>query len=544
MIAFGGVWIIGVFVVLVCLRPTRAASARTEGPQQSCESDLALVQRAQQLAHLQVAAEDTDVGNDFNFKLVDGQDRACRAASPSDNNPAYYSLFQGVKTIDECQSKCTGITQQTPSCPVTAEGRTFGNVQTSRVDECSGLAASRTNDGLYWANNDSGDRQRLYGFDKFGAHRATLWLEGAHAQDWEDIAIGPGPVSDQSYLYVADIGDNHRQRSSIQIYRALEPVVPSDQYRHNDIEIQAQRFEIRYPDGRHDCEALFIDQGPAAVAKGTAGRVYIITKSNGNGHLYWVDLPAAPASLTFTKSGGGALSIPGLVTGADINPSGSLIVVRTYGELFMWPRPQWQSVDQSLLADRCAVNRKGEQQGEAVAFSNDGDHYITVSEGKYPAIWYFSIQGSFQASVMSLSDHPRGGCHGIEYASSRQRCEVWNRGVDIQASTKVSGFLCFQYGVITKTTTANAAPICGGIVLRDVDLTCPSTDGSGCKVLATNMHGKTCHEYCSRNGLECVDGWEEEDENCIVKATLGCHKSYGTTSDLLCQCKLVTTANK
>jgi len=74
---------------------------------------------------------------------------------------------------------------------------------------------------------------------------------------------------------------------------------------------------------------------------------------------------------------------------------------------------------------------------------------------------------------------------------------------------------------------------CGGVVLKDVDRTCSA---DGCTVLADQMSYKTCGEYCADNGLECLGGWEEMSESCIATVTLGCHRSYSSTSDLLCRC--------
>eukprot|EP00931_Biecheleriopsis_adriatica_P076641 TRINITY_DN5032_c0_g1_i1.p1 TRINITY_DN5032_c0_g1~~TRINITY_DN5032_c0_g1_i1.p1 ORF type:complete len:1220 (-),score=174.28 TRINITY_DN5032_c0_g1_i1:289-3906(-) len=80
------------------------------------------------------------------------------------------------------------------------------------------------------------------------------------------------------------------------------------------------------------------------------------------------------------------------------------------------------------------------------------------------------------------------------------------------------------------------APVCGGVVMRDVDLVCPSADGSGCRVLADQMSDQTCRAYCARNGLGCKGGWEEEDEDCTPIYDLGCDQAYGSTSDLICEC--------
>jgi len=367
------------------------------------------------------------------------------------------------------------------ACPQTGPGQRVGTLS-SRVHEASGLAASRRNRGLYWTHNDSGGRARLFAIDAHGGHRRTVYLSGASARDWEDIAVGPGPRGGVSYIYVADVGDNHRQRSSIQIYRAPEPEVGGSAW--SDLHVDAERFEVRYPDGARDCEAIFVDQGPAAAARGTSGRVYVISKHYDRASsVYWVDLPAGPArTLTFTRAGALNQGVSGwatAVTAADINPQGSLIVVRAYDRLLMYPRREGSSVEEALAASGCHGSRRSERQGESVAFASDGSHYLTVSEGHDVPVWRFPLA---------------------------------------------------------------AAPRCGGVALRDAELQCPLADGSGCKVLADNMRGRTCRDYCARSGLGCVDGWEEQDETCEVKVEhgapveLGCDRPYGTTSDLLCHC--------
>merc|ERR1719263_2006607 len=45
---------------------------------------------------------------------------------------------------------------------------------------------------------------------------------------------------------------------------------------------------------------------------------------------------------------------------------------------------------------------------------------------------------------------------------------------------------------------------------------------------------------CEDYGLACVDGWEEDDDNCDVKCRIGCDGTYGKTSDAICQCSDTT----
>ncbi|CAE7717929.1 unnamed protein product [Symbiodinium sp. CCMP2592] len=293
-------------------------------------------------------------------------------------------------------------------CPATQAGESFGNVQTSQVDECSGLAASRVNRGVYWVNNDSGDGPKLYGLTREGKHVARLRIENSRANDWEDVAIGPGPEAGKSYIYVGDVGDNRRQRGTVQIYRVEEPNIPNGRGRNDDIVVRAERFDVTYPDGmKYDCEAVFIDQGLGAEKHGTVGRLYLITKGDGRnndpqwrgGDVFYVDLPARGSRLNFVKTSV-RINVD-FATGADITSQGNVIAIRSYGNVLMWPRPCQWTIEDSMSRDPCYVDKKNERQGEAIAFGKDGDHYITISEGKYQPVWWFAMTRKFQQEMMS-----------------------------------------------------------------------------------------------------------------------------------------------
>ena len=113
------------------------------------------------------------------------------------------------------------------SCPNFAAGVLTGRTPLVGITEASGIAASRRNPGTLWIHNDSGAGPRVYALSMMGATLAIYDLGGASARDWEDIAVGPGPVAGSSYLYVGDIGDNAESRTSIDVYRVAEPDVKS-----------------------------------------------------------------------------------------------------------------------------------------------------------------------------------------------------------------------------------------------------------------------------------------------------------------------------
>src|SRR4051812_38159940 len=107
-------------------------------------------------------------------------------------------------------------------CPTFGRGIQLGMVTINSLDEASGVAASRRNPGILWVHND-GPGGEIYAVAANGRHLATFFLN-RNVTDKEDIAVGPGPDSEVSYLYVGDIGGNDGRRQ-IQILRIPEPFV-------------------------------------------------------------------------------------------------------------------------------------------------------------------------------------------------------------------------------------------------------------------------------------------------------------------------------
>ena len=99
------------------------------------------------------------------------------------------------------------------------DGVSLGDVSSNPINEASGLVASQQNTDVFWTHNDSGDSNRVFALNAQGGFLGSFVLQGAAAIDYEDIAIGKGPQSGVSYMYVADTGDNAESRSDIDIYR-------------------------------------------------------------------------------------------------------------------------------------------------------------------------------------------------------------------------------------------------------------------------------------------------------------------------------------
>src|SRR5215213_7691535 len=80
-----------------------------------------------------------------------------------------------------------------------------GTIQNSLITEASGIAASRINSNVLWTHNDSGNPAQLFAMTPAGTNLGTYSITGASNDDWEDIAIGPGPAFGAQYLYIGDI---------------------------------------------------------------------------------------------------------------------------------------------------------------------------------------------------------------------------------------------------------------------------------------------------------------------------------------------------
>ncbi|OLB68081.1 MAG: hypothetical protein AUI09_01350 [Gemmatimonadetes bacterium 13_2_20CM_2_66_5] len=148
-----------------------------------------------------------------------------------------------------------------------------------RVIESSGVAVSHAYPGVLWTHNDSGDGPYLYATDLRGTDRGALLVPGAQAIDWEDIGLGPCPVSflpkAGSCLYLADTGDNLEFRPFVTVYAIPEPPPPERAGDTLGTTRAPALVRLRYPDGPHDVEALYVSPRDTAlylVSKGARHR--------------------------------------------------------------------------------------------------------------------------------------------------------------------------------------------------------------------------------------------------------------------------------
>lgn len=280
------------------------------------------------------------------------------------------------------------IDVSTQECPAFGSGVSADTVESSAIVEASGLVASRQNTDVLWINNDSGDVARVFALSISGTHLGTYNVQGAGAQDWEDISVGPGPEDGVDYLFIADIGDNARARSRVSIYRVPEPAVSAGQAPVTVTLTGAVKLEMTYPDGAWDAESMFVDP--------LTGDIFIISKrSDGRSQVYRNQAPhtagVLPVMETVATLALGSSVTPGstLATGADMSFDGRWILVRTYSHVFLWRRPSGGEVGQAFLGEVCRLSSLSEPQGEAIAFTANATGFFTVSEGLHQPLNFF-----------------------------------------------------------------------------------------------------------------------------------------------------------
>lgn len=210
--------------------------------------------------------------------------------------------------------------------------------------ESSGLVVSRTQPGVLWSHNDSGDGPTLYALDPSGRLLASVPVGSATAWDWEDIAAGPCPAgwsevaggAATACLYVADTGNNNRGRDEFTVYVVEEPIVGGSGAPGRPA--AARSFRYRYPDQPYDAEALAVlpDGDLTIVSKGWSGAIDFfgfsgadVARALASGEV----LAAEPRGNTGIEP---SSRIGRLATGAAVSPDGMTLALRTYTEVFFY----------------------------------------------------------------------------------------------------------------------------------------------------------------------------------------------------------------
>lgn len=271
-----------------------------------------------------------------------------------------------------------------PAAAESAQGEhVLCRFQDPAITESSGVAAGMSSPNLIYTNNDSGDSARFFAVNPRTCRTvATYDVEGAQAVDWEDMAVARGAAG-RGVVWLADIGDNRASRSEVDLYRVDEPTVRPGEHTVGPADI----WRLRYPDARgHDAEALLVTP---------RGSAYIVTKGFDGADVYAV--PHAPdASRVRTMDRVAALPLVE-VTGGAVSPDGTVVVLRTYVDAYVWHARAGQGIPALLRTAPSAIRLPVQPQGEAVAVS--GRRLIITTEGVHSPVYSVALGHSAPVPV-------------------------------------------------------------------------------------------------------------------------------------------------
>lgn len=271
-------------------------------------------------------------------------------------------------------------------CPIFAAPILSGLVTAPPITEASGIVSSRKNKNVLWVHNDSPNsgqnEARVFAINTQGTLLGVFYLNGATNIDWEDIAIGKGPLPNEDYLYLGDIGGNVVARQEIIVYRVIEPVVSSTPLTFPVTLSNVEAISLTYPTGTPDAETLLVDPQNA--------NIYVVTKDLfGFSKVYQSAPPYMPPMQDIATITLGLLQT---ATGGDISPSGEEILIRTYDHIFLWHRILGQPLFNAFSQTPCIYNFNLEPslKGEAIGFAEDGKNFYTIAEGTNSTLFFFS----------------------------------------------------------------------------------------------------------------------------------------------------------
>lgn len=258
----------------------------------------------------------------------------------------------------------------------------LGVLANIEIDEASGMVASQRNPAHYWVINDSKDLNRMFLVSQQGQGKAEFTLSGLQNRDWEAMGRWQNRTG-QTYLYVADIGDNQAQNKSYQVHRFLEPSLQLTDPLRRVIKA-TQSLEFKLPDGSRDMECMLIDQ--------ISGDLYFISKQEDHKRLYRLPADAfaqhgvqnaqfiCELNFSVPTSNLSLLKQIYYITDGNVASSNEEIIVRNYLEIYYWKKGKHESIADALRRKPRIVPSILVPQGEALAFDGLNKGYATISE--------------------------------------------------------------------------------------------------------------------------------------------------------------------
>ena len=278
-----------------------------------------------------------------------------------------------------------------------------GRLESPVIGELSGMAVSRNRRDVYWAINDSDNLPELFAIGANGKHLASYTLPLKN-RDWEDMASFKD--NGESWLLIAETGDNVRHYRTSTLYFLKEPSIPQTR---GDADL-FRAVSFKYEDGPQNVESVAVSVSERMI--------FLISKNYGQPKVYALPLDLAGTNgvngadtaephlaklvgritpLSWTKEDRWiekrlASRILLSATSMDISADDTLAVIGNYRHAYLFRRQSDQSWIQALQASPQILSTHRLAQSESVAFSDDGNAIVIGSEGRYAPL--LAVSGS------------------------------------------------------------------------------------------------------------------------------------------------------
>jgi hypothetical protein len=248
----------------------------------------------------------------------------------------------------------------------------IAHIASKEINESSGLAVSKCRPDLFFTHNDSGDGPFIYAFNSEGRDLGKFRLTGATNIDWEDISSVRSPAG-ECFIYVGEIGDNEHKRDEHAIYRIREPSLSQEAAQTSPAEI----MRFRYPEERHNAEALLVNA--------QTGAIYVVTKEVSGPAIVYRLKPLFDSPDVQTATEIAKISLPaspvGFVTGGDISADGNRVGLCDYFAGYEFTLPSNATSFDEIWRQPPAMFDLGPRQiGESVAYAADGNAVFATTE--------------------------------------------------------------------------------------------------------------------------------------------------------------------
>ena len=230
------------------------------------------------------------------------------------------------------------------------------------LKEASGLSYF---DQQLWVANDASNTNEVFLIDSVnGTILRKVVVAGAENMDWEELA------EDDTHLYVGDFGNNLGNRTDLRIYKIAKAALSNSIVNAEVIEfVFSDQTDLSINENNHnfDCEAFFCYQDS----------LFLFSKNWVNAKTRFYSLPNTPgAHIAQLRD---SLDVDGLITGADINEQGDVLLLGYSGLTnFFWLLYDYQGTHffsgNKRRIELGSVGNNGQTEG--VSFAANGTGYI------------------------------------------------------------------------------------------------------------------------------------------------------------------------